>query len=263
MQKAFIPLVILALTAIVTIAYLNTHDTGCCDNKGLSDSYLPLPQNLPKGWYAHRTSDTAFFVTTQKDLPDIGATEGYAYGDQVGVSLVTTTLSPQAWVTQQQWLNDTEMIISKNWTEAHGHSLLQIEHHTGASPQLLDYLFIDDRVFTITLYPNKGAGLSIFSELQEKYSADPEFKIISDANARTNCETLIFPPTGQEPTIYVDTSTGIVTVGYVTQANEHKTALLNYQNDYNYSGCSVDTHELLSHIKEQQDNYPQDIGQLN
>jgi hypothetical protein len=259
--KLIITLFVLVLIVVITIVYLHTNNNEVFNTRELSDSYLPLPEKLPDGWYAHRTSDTSFFITLQKDLPNIGATEGYAYGDQVGVSLATTTLTPQLWVAGQQWLDDTALIISKNWVEAHGHTMLQVEHQTEASPELTDYLFVGDRVYTITLYPDKGAGLAIFSNLQEKYSADPVYKIISDADARKNCETITFPPTGQERTIYVDTSTGIVTVDYLTQSDEQKTILLNYQNDYNYSGCSVDAHELLSHIKEQQDNYPQDMGQ--
>ena len=221
----------------------------------VSDSYLPLPEKLSAGWYAHRTSDTSFFITMQKDLPNIGATEGFAYGDQVGVSLATTTLTPQVWVSEQQWLNDTALIISKNWVEAHGHTMLQIEHQTEASPELTDYLFVGDRVYTITLYPDKGAGLSdnVLGAMIDKYAGDPAYKIISDEQARTNCENLTFANGEQKQYTYVDSVTGIVTVGYLTKKNESKIVLLNYHNDYNYSGCSADAHILLFNIKVEQD----------
>jgi hypothetical protein len=227
----------------------------------VTDSFLPLPEKLPAGWYAHRTSDTSFFITLQKNLPNIGATEGYAYGDQVGVSLSTTTLTPQVWVTGQQWLDDTALIISKNWVEAHGHTMLQVEHQTEASPELTDYLFVGNRVYTITLYPDKGAGLSdnVLGAMIDKYAGDPAYKIISDVQARTNCENLTFANDEQKQYTYVDSVTGIVTVGYLTKKNESKIVLLNYQNDYNYSGCSADAHALLSTIKEQQDKYDADM----
>lgn len=257
MKKTTLIIILFSFIFIIFVAivYLNTNNKEAFNIRKLSDSYLPLPEKLPAGWYAHRTSDTSFLITLQKDLPNIGATEGFAYGDQVGVSLATTTLTLQAWVAGQQWLDDTALIISKNWVEAHGHTMLQVEHQTEASPELLDYLFMGNRVYTITLYPDKGAGLSdnVLGAMIDKYAGDPAYKIISDEQARENCRSLSFAQGEQKQYTYVDSVTGIVTIGYLTEKNENKIILLNYQNDYNYSGCSSDAHTLLYNIKVEQD----------
>ena len=135
-----------------------------------SASLLSLPGDLPSGWYAHRSSDTSFLITKQHDLPDIGGTESYAYGDQVGISLLTTTLSPRAWAASQQWLGDEALIRKTTWTVIHGHALLQIEHETQARPQLTDYLFAGKYVYVISLYPSSSeSGLNLFNAFLEGY----------------------------------------------------------------------------------------------
>src|SRR3989344_7154777 len=45
----------------------------------ISGPHLSLP-TLPIGWYAHRTSDSSYFITKQKDLPGVGAVEGGPFG---------------------------------------------------------------------------------------------------------------------------------------------------------------------------------------
>ncbi len=48
-----------------------------------------LPDIDPlRDWYAHRMSDRTIILTRQEELPDIGATEGYAYGEQIMISVV-------------------------------------------------------------------------------------------------------------------------------------------------------------------------------
>lgn len=133
---------------------------------------LPLPENLPSGWYAHRLSGASFIVTRQERLPEIGATEGYAYGEQVSASFAVTTLTPQAWAAEEQWLDDPTLVISKTWTETYGHPTLDVVHRTEADPQRTKYLFVGDRVYTVANYPEKGAGLGICNDLIEAYAAE-------------------------------------------------------------------------------------------
>ncbi|OHA84316.1 MAG: hypothetical protein A2937_02150 [Candidatus Yonathbacteria bacterium RIFCSPLOWO2_01_FULL_47_33b] len=227
----------------------------------ISGPHLSLP-TLPIGWYAHRTSDSSYFITKQKDLPGVGAVESSAYGDSVRVSLSITTRSPEEWVAGQQWLSDEALVRSKIWVDIHGHRALQVGHETEASPALTNFLFMGNRVYTLTLYPYPGSqALGVFNDLLDTYAADPAYKIISDAQARANCEALMFPHPELEKDIRIDGVTGIVTVGYLGENNENKTVLLNYKNDYNYSGCSADARKLLSTIKEQSDKYDADMRQ--
>jgi len=236
-------------------------DSGTSRESDTQDVRLPLPP-LPPGWYAHRTSDSSYLITKQKDLPDIGATESFAYGDSMSVSFSATTRSPEEWVAEQQWLNDEALVRSKVWVDMHGHQALQVGHETEASPALTNFLFMGNRVYTLTLYPYPGSqALGVFNDLLDTYAADPAYKIISDAQARANCETLVFPYPELEKDIRIDGVTGIVTVEYLGENNENKTILLNYKNDYNYTGCSADARKLLSTIKTQSDKYDIDMRQ--
>lgn len=232
---------------------------GVLNDSEISGPHLSLP-TLPFGWYVHRTSDSSYFITKQKDLPDVGAAESSAYGDSVSVSLAATTHSPEAWVTEQEWLADEALIRSKVWVDMHGHQALQVQRETEAALALTDFLFIGNLVYTITLYPYPGSqALGVFNDLLDKYASDPAYKIVSDAQARTNCETLVFPYPELEKDIMTDTVTGIVTVGYLGENNEKKTMLLNYKNDHSYAGCSVAAHKILSTIKTQSDKYDADM----
>jgi hypothetical protein len=157
----------------IATMYFKTRGTNTPSVQVSAGLYLDLPSSLPAGWYAHRRSESFFIITKQKVLPDIGATEGYAYGDQVMVSVETTTLSPQAWVVGQQWLDDTALIRSKTWIEMHGRAVLQVRHETEASPELTDFIFVGDKVYTISAYPDGGDAISVFSTLLDAYTSSP------------------------------------------------------------------------------------------
>ena len=221
----------------------------------ITDPYLPLPQNLPEGWYAHRITDTSFFITRQKVLPDIGATETYAYGDQVGVYITINTLSPEIWMAQRSGfdLNDVALIKSKIWTESHGHPLLQVEHQTPASDQLTDFLFVGDRVYTISLYPYPGGeGLGIFNTFIDSYSADRTHRAISYAELAANCKKEI-PPGADDSSI--DLQIGVVTFNwwdYTLQDNVSLT--VPYEPETGFVGCSESIKAKLKHIQEANDS---------
>lgn len=145
---------------------------GAVSGPKISGPHLSLPV-LPLGWYVHRTSDSSYFITRQKDLPDVGAVELPAYGDSVSVSLTTTTRSPQAWVAEQAWLVDEALIRSKIWIDIHGHQALQVRRETEASPALTDFLFVGSLVYTITLYPYPDSqARGVFNSLLDLYASD-------------------------------------------------------------------------------------------
>ena len=137
----------------------------------VSGPVLPEPKAVPPGWYVHRMNERSLLITKQEKLPDIGGTEGYAYGEQVGVSLSMNGRTPQEWVEQQEWLDDEALVKAKTWTERNGRALLQVQHETEASGQLTSFLFVDDKVYTISLYPYPpGEGLDIVNALLDTYS---------------------------------------------------------------------------------------------
>lgn len=137
----------------------------------ISGPVLPEPDAIPPGWYVHRMNERSLLITRQEKLPDIAGTEGYAYGEQVGVSLSMNGRTPQEWAGQQEWLDDEALVKEKTWTERSGRALLQVQHETEASGQLTTFLFVDDKVYTITLYPYPaGDGLGIADALLELYA---------------------------------------------------------------------------------------------
>lgn len=155
--------------------------------------HLPLPV-LPAGWYAHRTSDSSYFITKQEVLSDTGAVEGDAHGDSVSVSLSSTALSPQEWVSSadQQWLSDV-LVRSKIWGDVHGHQMLQVRRETEASPALTNFIFVNNRVYTITLYMYPGSqALSVYNLLIDDYSSDSTQKIATEIETIRSLMTQIY-----------------------------------------------------------------------
>jgi len=208
--------------------------------------------DTPAGWYQHRLSRSHILITAQKDLPDIGATEMYAYGDQVSVSIATTTLTPEEWMSQQEWLDDPALARSKVWIKLHGHMMLQVGHETEALPALTAYLFVKDLVYTISLYPYPGGkALGVFNDLVEKYSSDPSRKAISDAELAANC-TKEVPPSADDTEL--DLQVGVVTFRWLDIEHDRQMALaVPYDPDSGFAGCSESVKERLRHIREAQD----------
>lgn len=110
--------------------------------------------SLPEGWYAHRMSDSYALFTRQQTLPDIGATEGYAYGEQISISMESFTGIPEEW-NQLVWINDEAMVHAKIWNTIGGHKVLRVEHEAGGADgkQVTYYLFTDNKAYVFSLYP--------------------------------------------------------------------------------------------------------------
>jgi len=108
-----------------------------------------------KDWYSHRISGN-ILLTRQEELPDIGATEIYAYGEQIGIHLIKNELSPEEWAAQKAYIDlDDVLVSSKEWSTYHGQKLLTVEHEAaGAGRKMLTkYLFAGDLIYIISLYP--------------------------------------------------------------------------------------------------------------
>jgi len=123
------------------------------ENNGL---FIPIPDKIPPGWYVHQLSDSRIVLTKQKTLPDIGNTEGYAYGDQIGMSVIKfdgDPKRPEDWP-QLAWAEDEALVKEKSWTNVSGMTALRVRHEPGAASggQITWYLFGSDRVYELSLY---------------------------------------------------------------------------------------------------------------
>lgn len=117
---------------------------------------------LPEGWYAHRKSDSFIILTKQEELPDVGATEGYAYGEQITINVLPVDAPLEEWVGQNFIDLDDVLVKEAAWSIVDNGdgiiddgdiTFLRVEHNTPADLQLSYYVFEDDRAYIFSLYP--------------------------------------------------------------------------------------------------------------
>lgn len=131
---------------------------------------FPVSITPPVGWYSHYING-GLLLTRQKELPDIGATEGYAYGEQISISLVPLNASPEEWVAQKTYFDLGDVLIRKaEWDTSNGYKLLRVERETPAAPQLSEYLFVGNKVYIFSLYPISNANMAIFEEMVGEFA---------------------------------------------------------------------------------------------
>lgn len=131
-----------------------------------NDSPLALPNigaMVPVGWYEHRLSDATIILTKQEELPDVGATEGYAYGEQIIITVLPLSVSPQEWATQKTQIDLDDVIVKeKAWSivdngdgiiDPGDITFLRVAHDSPAGLQLTYYVFEDKQVHHFSLYP--------------------------------------------------------------------------------------------------------------
>lgn len=120
-------------------------------------SAFPILITPPSGWYIHYVNGGSLLVTQQKELPDIGATESYAYGEHISVSMTLMNASPKEWVAQKTYidLDDRALVRKSEWGMMGGYLVLRVEHEAaGASgKQLSYYIFTGDRAYIASLFP--------------------------------------------------------------------------------------------------------------
>ncbi|WKZ29373.1 MAG: hypothetical protein QY323_01425 [Patescibacteria group bacterium] len=122
----------------------------------LKTKYAPsgeIAVNVPAGWYLHHTKSGGIIFTRQENLPDIGATEGFAYGEQITMAELVLDKSMEEWIASRFPENDPLYTLKERGTLS-GHPTLRVEHEAGASGKVLDYyLFSGDRAYVFSLYP--------------------------------------------------------------------------------------------------------------
>ena len=108
---------------------------------------------VPSGWYQHRMSDTHMLLTKQQELPDIGGTEGYAYGQQINIEVIKRDVPYKEWLAL--YVGDDALVSSKEWSTISGYEFLRVEQEAGgAAGKVLNYyVFVDDLVYIFSLYP--------------------------------------------------------------------------------------------------------------
>ncbi|MFC1720958.1 hypothetical protein ACFL0K_01755 [Patescibacteria group bacterium] len=111
---------------------------------------------IPKGWFMHRASNQHIMLTRSKELLDIEATEGYAYGEQINIDLIKIDMSPEEGVAQKTYIDlDDVLVLSKEWTISYEQKILSVESEAAgfSGKQYTRYLFVDDFVYIVSLYP--------------------------------------------------------------------------------------------------------------
>ncbi|MFA5022339.1 MAG: hypothetical protein WC508_04645 [Patescibacteria group bacterium] len=132
------------------------------------------PSEVPPGWYVHRLSNSRIILTKQKILTDIVNTEGYAYGDQINISVLKfdgDPKRPEDWP-QLAWTEDQVLVKEKSWTNVSGMIALRVRHEPGGASggQITWYLFSNDRVYELSLYlPNDLPNDETFSKFVYHY----------------------------------------------------------------------------------------------
>jgi hypothetical protein len=142
------------------------------------DTILALPDiAAPSGWYAHTTNEMgpSFLIFTRNSvLPTIGATEGYAYGEQIDVDVATTTLSPEAFIAHQGYFNDPAgKVFDSNWSTLGGRPLFAIrgEDAEGADFKA-EFLFASDMVYNFNLYPDDAKDYGDLQKIIREVSGE-------------------------------------------------------------------------------------------
>lgn len=116
----------------------------------INESYF----TVPAGWYLHRTHPSAVMLTEEQKLQDIGATETFAYGEQIGISVMKIDKSPKEWIAH--WVPDNDPIfLTKEWGVLNGYPTFITEHISPAADVLDIYLFKDGHAYVFSAYPSK------------------------------------------------------------------------------------------------------------
>lgn len=109
----------------------------------------------PSDWYPYPNGDAVLLIKS-KELPKIGDTEGYAYGEQIIVSVSELNGVWGEKISVAEYIKGFDPgIISKNEVTINGLSMVRIERsEEEANANTLHYLYFkNDKVFSFYLYP--------------------------------------------------------------------------------------------------------------
>ena len=141
--------------------------------KRSSENVLSLPAiAAPSGWYAHPISNTNLIFTRDKILPKIGATEGYAYGEQIDVDVATTTLSPADYLANEGLTGPLAETFgaSSSWSMLENHRIFTTEFAGEADKTMSKFLFASGTVYEFMLYPDDAKDYGDFQKIINEVS---------------------------------------------------------------------------------------------
>ncbi len=123
--------------------------------------------SVPEGWYINHTGDY-IFITKHEILPEIGNTEGYAYGDFVSISIDTLgDNTPEGWILKQYPTEDP-IFHGKQWTTFNNYKLFEVKGGM-MDEQIVRYIFIEDKIFVFSLYVLSPENLAVLQSIMESY----------------------------------------------------------------------------------------------
>lgn len=271
--------VVVLATAIILLYFFTTpqkqtgHDFNSESLEEISDDTdtVFLPDITPlKNWYAHRMSDNTILLTRQQELPDVGATEGYAYGEQISINVVPTGESPETWVATHIDLKDV-LVLESEWSTYYGQKLLTVEHEAGGASgkQYTRYLFVDGFVYRVSLFPLEIYDISsktydrntlaVYDVDRVLFRLRPYMLEQESAQAQLaeNCARDISQRSDDSS---FDPENRTVTIWLWDEESQDSVALiLPYEPETDFAGCSDSVKILFRHIKESQGKYEEDI----
>jgi len=136
--------------------------------------------SVPEGWYVNKTdTDGAILITKHETLPNIGATETYAYGDLIIISIVTdTTGAPLKWVdTPEKYVDENypdsknNPLLHLNWGSFNQYQTLDVveDDSLGGDYALTRYVFTNEQIVSFHLYGNRAENISVLDEVIKSY----------------------------------------------------------------------------------------------
>lgn len=120
----------------------------------------------PTNWYGHpgqNPKGISVLLLKTKELPNLGGTETYAYGDQIVVKVsdligrYDKKLSKEEYI-QENFPDDGfggDVLIIKKWVNINNVEMLRVEQTvSGASGKTLEYIYFkNDKSYSFYLYP--------------------------------------------------------------------------------------------------------------
>lgn len=215
-------------------------------------SPLSLPDLTLDGWYPHRESNISILFTRQEVLPDIGMTEGLAYGEQIHINSLPIQTTPEQWVADRQL--ETDLANKYQWDFVNGRRHLRVTHPTPAQDAQTDYFFGYGHVVISMFYPVSTLNLNPQQRTDyEVFLYNSVAPLVDTAYSRhvlrKNCAQDV--PTASIDDSSADPKNQIVTFYWwdgVLQDNRKLDVL--YEPETNFAGCSESVKSILEHVRE-------------
>jgi len=226
------------------------------DTRHLLSDIEPL-----RGWYSHHISGN-ILLTRQEELPDIGATEIYAYGEQIGIYLIKNGLTPEEWAAQKAYIDlDDVLVSSKEWSTYHGQKLLTVEHEAaGAGGKMLTkYLFAGDLIYIVSLYPletyDDESGVYVRNDEGVRDLSRVMYRLLPQILSQESVRQELAENCARDISQRVDDASFdqenkiVMTWLWDEESQDNIAIILPYEPETDFADCSESVKELLRHIQ--------------